>query len=104
MNPAVLDAFALVICAADAPPAWPGIPGHEPDGAAGAREAASVSRAMAPMRGLAPGAGSYVSETSYFDRDWQAMYWGRHYPRLAAIKRAYDPDDLFRGRHTVQPA
>ena len=31
MNPAVLDAFALVISAAEGPPAYPGIPGHEPD-------------------------------------------------------------------------
>jgi FAD/FMN-containing dehydrogenase len=102
MNPAALDAFALVICAADAKPAWPGIPGHEPDEAEGKRQAESVARAMAPMRQLAPGAGSYASETSYFDRDWQAMYWGEHYRRLAAIKRTYDPDGVFRGHHTVQ--
>ena len=31
INPAVLDAFALLICAAMEPPAYPGIPGHEPD-------------------------------------------------------------------------
>ncbi len=37
INPAVLDAFALLICAALEPPAYPGIPGHEPDLAA-ARE------------------------------------------------------------------
>jgi FAD/FMN-containing dehydrogenase len=104
MNPAALDAFALVICAADAPPAWPGIPGHEPDTAAGARQAAGVARAMTPMRQLVPAAGAYVSETSYFNRDWQAMYWGGHYPRLAAVKRTYDPDDVFRGHHTVQRA
>jgi FAD/FMN-containing dehydrogenase len=104
MNPAALDAFALVICAADADPAWPGIRGHEPDEAHAARQADSVARAMAPMRALAPGAGSYVSETSYFDRDWQAMYWGAHYPRLAAIKRTYDPDGVFRGHHTVERA
>ncbi|MGC2577665.1 MAG: hypothetical protein WA376_08800, partial [Terrimicrobiaceae bacterium] len=30
MNPAVLDAFALIISAAEGPPAYPGIPGHEP--------------------------------------------------------------------------
>jgi len=29
MNPAVLDAFALAICAAGGPPAFPGIKGHE---------------------------------------------------------------------------
>ena len=31
MNPAVLDAFALAICAGGGPPAFPGIKGHEPD-------------------------------------------------------------------------
>jgi FAD binding domain len=31
MNPAVLDAFALIISAAEGPPAYPGLPGHEPD-------------------------------------------------------------------------
>ena len=35
MNPAVADAFALAISAAAAPPAYPGVPGHEPDEAAG---------------------------------------------------------------------
>jgi FAD/FMN-containing dehydrogenase len=101
MNPQVLDAFALLICAADAPPAWPGIAGHEPDLVKGLREASRVSEAMAPMRALAAGAGSYVSETSYHDRDWQASYWGGHYRRLAEIKRRYDPDDVFHGHHTV---
>jgi hypothetical protein len=31
MNPAVLNAFALAISGAEGPPAFPGIPGHEPD-------------------------------------------------------------------------
>jgi hypothetical protein len=31
MNPAVLAAFALIISGAEGPPAYPGIPGHEPD-------------------------------------------------------------------------
>jgi hypothetical protein len=31
MNPAVLDAFALLISGAEGPPAHPGIRGHEPD-------------------------------------------------------------------------
>src|SRR5215469_12340821 len=39
MNPAVVDAFALAITAAGRAPAYPGIPGHEPD-VADAREAA----------------------------------------------------------------
>ena len=104
INPAVLDAFALLICAADAPPAWPGIPGHEPDLALGAREAAAVTRAMMPIRRLVPDAGAYVSEADYFDENWQRRYWGAHYPRLLAAKRRYDPASLFSGRHTVGAA
>lgn len=30
MNPEVLDSFALLICAADGPPAWPGSPAMSP--------------------------------------------------------------------------
>lgn len=103
-SPEVLDAFALVICAADAPPAWPGIAGHEPDVAQGRKEAAAVTRAMQPIRAIAPGAGAYVSEADYFQKDWQRSYWGEHYSRLAAIKRRYDPQNLFHGHQTVEPA
>ena len=103
-SPEVLDAFALIICASEQEPAWPGIPGHEPDLAQGRRNAAGVTRAMAPIRALAPGAGAYVSEADYFQRDWQQAYWGANYPRLAAIKRKYDPSNLFRGHQTVEPA
>ena len=103
-SPEVLDAFALVICAAEGPPAWPGIPGHEPDMASGRREAAGVTRAMRAIRTLVPGAGAYVSEADYFQRDWKRAYWGEHYARLARIKRKYDPDNLFHGHQTVEPA
>jgi FAD/FMN-containing dehydrogenase len=100
-NPAALDAFALVICAAEEPPAWPGIAGHEPDVARGRADAAAIERAMAPMRRVAPGAGSYVSESNYFERDWQRSFWGGHYPRLLAVKDRYDPDGLFIVHHGV---
>ncbi len=103
-NPQVLDAFALLICAADSQPSWPGLPGHEPDLDVARREASRVAQAMTPMRDLVPGAGTYMSEANYFDRDWQRAYWGDHHVRLADIKRRYDPDNLFRGHHTVAPA
>lgn len=101
-NPEVLDAFALLICAAEEPPAYPGIPGHEPKLAQGRADAASVTRAMVPLRALAPGAGCYVSEADYFLADWKRAHWGSHYPRLAAAKRRYDPTNLFHGHHTVE--
>jgi FAD/FMN-containing dehydrogenase len=101
-NPEVADAFALIICAAEGPPAWPGIPGHEPDAARGRSHAAGVSAAMAPIRRLVPDAGTYMSEADYFQKDWKRAYWGEHYPRLAQIKRAYDPGGLFRTHHGVE--
>lgn len=100
-NPEVVNAFALLICAADAPPAYPGIPGFEPDVAAGRMEASRVRRAMAPILALDPGAGSYVSEADYFEPEWQRAHWGASYPRLLAAKRRYDPAGLFSGHHIV---
>lgn len=102
-SPEVLGSFALLICAADGPSAWPGIPGHQPDVARGRLEAAAVARAMQAIRAIAPGAGSYVSESDYFQKDWKHAHWGSNYPRLAAAKRRYDPDWLLRGHHCVEP-
>ena len=103
-NPEVLDAFALVICAAEQKPAWPGIQGHEPKVTAGRKEAAGVTRAMREMYALAPKAGAYMSESDYFQKDFKRAYWGSNYPRLAAAKRRYDPSWLFRGRNCVEPS
>ena len=101
-NPQVLDAFALLICAAESDPAWPGIPGHEPDTARGRWEAAAVSRAMKPIRKLVPNAGSYMSEADYFEKSWKTSYWGSNYGRLVNAKRQYDPTGLFTGHHCVE--
>jgi hypothetical protein len=103
-NPEVLNAFALLICAADAPPAYPGIAGYESTVANGRAEALGVRRAMAPIKVLEPSAGCYVSEADYFEQDWRRLYWGTNYPRLAATKRRYDPRNIFSGHHTVQRA
>jgi FAD/FMN-containing dehydrogenase len=100
-NPAVLDAFALVISAGEGPPAFPGIRGHEPDLAAGRRAARAVDRTMNELRKLVPDAGSYLSETNYFEPRWQQSFWGANYPRLLAVKKKYDPDGLFFVHHGV---
>jgi FAD/FMN-containing dehydrogenase len=102
-NPSVLNSFALIICASEGSPAWPGIAGHEPDLADARQAAASVSKAMVPIYRIAPGSGAYLSETNYFTRDWKHAYWGDNYRRLAAVKRRYDPDGLFRVHHGVEP-
>ena len=103
-NPKVLEAFALLICAADAAPAYPGIAGYEPDLARGREEAARVRSAMASINALDPAAGSYMSEADYFEPDWRRAYWGTNYPRLSAAKRRYDPGSLFTGHHIAKPA
>jgi FAD/FMN-containing dehydrogenase len=103
MNPEVLDAFALLICAAEEGPAYPGIPGHEPRVAEGRAQAARVGSAMREIYKIAPNAGAYMSESNYFQRDWKRAYWGEHYPRLVRAKRKYDPQGLFRGRNCVEP-
>ncbi len=101
MNPDVLDAFALAIIGGEGPPAFPGISGHEPDLAAARPRAAAIGRAMDALRKVAPDAGSYVSESDFFERDWQRSFWGTNYPRLADVKKTYDPDGLFIVHHGV---
>jgi FAD/FMN-containing dehydrogenase len=101
MNPAVLDSFALAIASANEPPAYPGIAGHEPDVAQGRRDARVVAAAMAPLKALAERPASYLSETDYFQDDWQASFWGDHYARLTRVKDRYDPGGLFSVHHGV---
>lgn len=101
INPDALDAFALVISGAEGDPAFPGMPGAEPDLAKGRTQAAAIDRSMDSLLKIAPHAGSYVSESNYFERDWQTSFWGSNYPRLAAAKHKYDPEGLFFVRHGV---
>lgn len=101
INPAALEAFALVICGSDGPPAYPGIAGREPDPAKGRADARAIARAMDELRKLVPNPGSYVSESNYFEPDWQRSFWGSNYPRLLAVKQQVDPDGLFFVHHGV---
>jgi FAD/FMN-containing dehydrogenase len=101
MNPAVLDAFALAITGAGEGPAYPGIPGHEPGDARGRIDAKVVRAALGPLLALPAKPASYLSETDYFEADWQTAFWGEHYARLKQIKRRYDPDGLFFVHHSV---
>ncbi|MDE2246422.1 MAG: FAD-binding oxidoreductase [Xanthomonadaceae bacterium] len=100
-HPAVLGAFALAIIAAGGPPPFPGNPFHAPAPEVAQEHAARVASAMAALRRVAPDAGAYVSESDYFDKDWQRSFWGSNYPRLAAVKRTYDPEGLFFVHHGV---
>ncbi len=45
-------------------------------------KAHAIDLAAAELRRIAPGAGSYVSESNYFNASWQDAFWGSNYPRL----------------------
>jgi FAD/FMN-containing dehydrogenase len=97
-NPQVLEAFALAIIAnGGTPPA-----SEQPFNRQGALDdARAVDRATTTLRAAAPQAGSYVSESNYFNEMWQQAFWGSHYQQLRAVKQKYDPDGLFFVHHGV---
>jgi FAD/FMN-containing dehydrogenase len=101
MNPAVVDAFALVISGANGEPTYPGVPGHEADVADAQAKAAAVNASMDEICKLLPRVGSYVWETDFFQPNGQDAFWGDNYPRLRGIKQKYDPEGLFFLHHGV---
>ena len=100
-NPAVLDAFALAILGSNGPAAYTGLPGAAPDLRAADHDAAAIRSAMAALRRIVPNGGSYVSESDFFEENWQRSFWGDHYARLLAVKMKYDPTGLFFVHHGV---
>jgi len=96
-NPDVLSSFALAIIADAEGEAFTG----EPNLTFAKARAAKVQAAMTALRAAAPDTGAYVNECDFFQPDWQRAFWGPHYPRLARVKRRYDPDGLFTVHHGV---
>jgi FAD/FMN-containing dehydrogenase len=100
-NPAVTGAFALAIVADGEGPAYTGWPGVGADQAAARADARKIDRAAAALRAIVPRAGSYVSESNYFNPRWQDAFWGSNHARLRAVKDKYDPEGLFFMYHGV---
>jgi FAD/FMN-containing dehydrogenase len=100
-NPAVVDAFVLVIVADGERPSYPGLARPAMDTTAARSNAHEIDQATAELRKIVPNAGSYVSESNYFNNSWQGAFWGKNYPRLRAIKDKHDPDGLFFVHHGV---
>lgn len=100
-NPQVVESFALAIIAMGGRPAFEGMPAVERDEARARDVSDRIDKSMAALLKVAPGAGAYVSESDYFQSDWQTAFWGTNYPRLAAVKRKYDPQGLFFVHHGV---
>jgi FAD/FMN-containing dehydrogenase len=101
MNPAVLTAFALAIIAGGDPAAYADLTGAPRDLMPARKNAADIGRAADALRTLVSHPGSYISESNYFERDWQHAFWGSNYSRLRAVKAKYDPTGLFFVHHGV---
>ena len=67
---------------------------------------AEAERALEPWRAVAAyGVGTYINfQGSATDADLAAAYPPATYARLAAVKSAYDPGNLFALNHNIEPA
>ncbi len=101
MNPGVTEAFTLAIIADGERPSYPGEERPPMDLEAARRDARAIDAATAELRKVAPQAGSYLSESNFFNERWREDYFGPHYARLKEVKRRYDPEGLFIVHHGV---
>ena len=97
----MLTAFAPAIVAGGDPAAYPYLLGPPIDLAKARGNAVSIGSAADELRKIVPDAGSYVSESNFFERDWQHSFWGSNYGWLRAVKAKYDPAGLFFVHHGV---
>jgi FAD/FMN-containing dehydrogenase len=67
------------------------------------RALAWQSVAYAGLRHSATG-GAYQNFADPELEDWAESYYGANLPRLRAIKRAVDPDNVFRFAQSIPPA
>jgi FAD/FMN-containing dehydrogenase len=101
INPAVLDAFALAISAAEGRQRFGGQPESPAELQSARHQAARNGAAIERLRRVAPAGGSYVWESDFFQREWQDAFWGSNHKRLLEVKRRYDPKGLFFLHHGV---
>jgi FAD binding domain/Berberine and berberine like len=63
----------------------------------------NVANVYAAMRPYLPGA-AYVNYCDLDLQNWADAYWGPNLPRLSAVKKAYDGDNLFHHQQSVPVA
>jgi hypothetical protein len=100
-NPVVADAFVLAMISDAEAPRFPGLNQPAADLTAAREDARRIGAAAGVLRHLVAEPGSYVSESNFFNVNWQREFWGSNYRRLQAAKRRYDPEGLFFVHHGV---
>ena len=101
LHPGCFQAAALVIMAAAQQYAYPRNAGTRSKRTAGPWSGRYAQPGDEIDQDVTPGAGSYSTEADFFLEDWQQNQWGSNYPRLLAIKRTVDPENIFRVHHGV---
>ncbi|KID84875.1 6-hydroxy-D-nicotine oxidase [Metarhizium guizhouense ARSEF 977] len=66
-----------------------------------ARQNYITSTVMPIIEKMTPGAGAYINEADFQQKDWQRVFYGENYKRLLEIKRKYDSKGLFYHRIAV---
>ncbi|TQN68547.1 FAD-linked oxidoreductase ZEB1 [Colletotrichum shisoi] len=52
-------------------------------------------------RDVSPGAGAYMSESDYIEPNFTQAFWGTKYEKALALKKKYDPNDVFYAQNGV---
>ena len=50
---------------------------------------------MPKFEAITPGSGSYLNEADFQQKNWKSTFFGENYEKLKAIKKKYDPKDVF---------
>jgi FAD/FMN-containing dehydrogenase len=101
MNPSVYQSPALVIIADGTNQQFMGIKNHAVNTTTAETSKHRIDKAMALIMSLSPNSGAYVNEADFFQKNWQQAFWGKHYKKLLALKKHYDPQGLFYCHHCV---
>ncbi|KAI1382719.1 FAD binding domain protein [Hypoxylon trugodes] len=66
------------------------------------RDQQTITHVFDPaLEAITPGGAAYLNEGDIHQPNWQDVFYGPNYPRLASIKKAFDPHGIFWGPTAV---